>query len=200
MSGLEVVPPRRQRLWIGARPTSLTDAKDRAATRSSIHRPLLTEPNHHRRRKLARLAVERRWSVRQLEAEITSKPAPRRRGPAPDRCAAATRLQEALVSATGCGVCATPHRYGFQIILDRPARRAFHVSSLAISRTSSRARRALVTKCSTCGTRDEADNRPAANREASSASTVSAQDRASRAKSRDLSSSRRSRPEGEMNA
>ena len=38
VSGLEVVPPRRTRLWIGARTTNLTDAKDRAGTRSSIHR------------------------------------------------------------------------------------------------------------------------------------------------------------------
>ncbi|MGO9904880.1 MAG: ParB/RepB/Spo0J family partition protein [Solirubrobacteraceae bacterium] len=82
---------------------------------------LLTEPDHHRRRQLARLAVQRRWSVRQLEAEINrpTKPAPRRREPEPDHCAAATRLQDALVNATGCEARTTPHPRGFQIILDQ---------------------------------------------------------------------------------
>ena len=55
MSGLEVVPPRRTRLWIGARTTSLTDAKDRAATRSSIHRR-----RQRRTRTLARIVPSRR--------------------------------------------------------------------------------------------------------------------------------------------
>lgn len=82
---------------------------------------LLTEPDHGRRRQLARVAAERHWSVRQLEAEINrpTKPAPRRREPEPDHCAAATRLQDALVSATGCEARATPHPRGFQIILDQ---------------------------------------------------------------------------------
>jgi ParB family transcriptional regulator, chromosome partitioning protein len=82
---------------------------------------LLTEPDHHRRRQLARLAVQQRWSVRQLEAEINrpTKHAPRRREPEPDHCAAATRLQDALVGATGCEARATPHARGFQIIVDQ---------------------------------------------------------------------------------
>ena len=82
---------------------------------------LLTEPDHHRRRQLARLAVQRRWSVRKLETEINrgTKPAPRQREPEPDQCAAASRLQDALVGATGCEARATPHRCGFQIILDQ---------------------------------------------------------------------------------
>ena len=82
---------------------------------------LLTEPDHHRRRQLARVAAERHWSVRQLEAEINrpTKPAPRHREPEPDHCAAATRLQDALVSATGCEARAMPHPRGFQIILDQ---------------------------------------------------------------------------------
>jgi ParB family chromosome partitioning protein len=84
---------------------------------------LLSEPDHHRRRQLARVAVQQRWSVRQLEAAINrpTKPAPRRREPEPDHCAAATRLQDALVSATGCEARATPHPRGFQIILDQAA-------------------------------------------------------------------------------
>lgn len=81
---------------------------------------LLTEPDHHRRRQLARLAAEQRWSVRQLETEISqsTKPAARRHQPEADHFAAATQLQDALVSATGCEARATPHRCGFQIILD----------------------------------------------------------------------------------
>ena len=82
---------------------------------------LLTEPDHHRRRQLARLAVQRRWSVRKLETEINrgTKPAPRRHEPEPDQFAAASRLQDALVGATGCEARATPHRCGFQVILDQ---------------------------------------------------------------------------------
>jgi ParB family transcriptional regulator, chromosome partitioning protein len=82
---------------------------------------LLAEPDHHRRRQLARQAAERGWSVRQLEAEISkpSKPAPRHREPDTDHYAAAMRLEDALVSATGCTARATPHRDGFQIILDQ---------------------------------------------------------------------------------
>jgi ParB family chromosome partitioning protein len=82
---------------------------------------LLTEPDHHRRRRLAQQAVELRWSVRQLEAEISrlAKPSPRRRESEPDHCAAASRLEDALVSATGSEARATPHRHGFQIILDQ---------------------------------------------------------------------------------
>jgi hypothetical protein len=81
---------------------------------------LLTEPDHHRRRQLARLTVKQRWSVRQLEAEISkpSKPATRRREADPEHSAAATRLQDAL-TATGCEARATPHPHGFQIILDQ---------------------------------------------------------------------------------
>jgi hypothetical protein len=46
------------------------------------------------------------------------KPTARRREPEPHHSAGAIRLQEALVSATGCEAHATPHRAGFQIILD----------------------------------------------------------------------------------
>ena len=82
---------------------------------------LLAEPDHHRRRQLARRAAERRWSVRELEAEISkaTTPASHRREPEPDHCAAASRLQDAIVHATGCEARAMPHRRGFQIILDQ---------------------------------------------------------------------------------
>jgi ParB family chromosome partitioning protein len=84
---------------------------------------LLAEPDHHRRRSLARRAAEGGWSVRALEAEIArvARTAAPRRPPHPDQCAAAARLQDAIASATGCEAKATPHRRGFQIILDQAA-------------------------------------------------------------------------------
>jgi ParB family chromosome partitioning protein len=84
---------------------------------------LLAEPDHHRRRVLARRAADGGWSVRTLEAEIAraAKPTKPRPSPHPDRCAAAAKLQDTIVHATGCEARATPHRHGFQIILDQAA-------------------------------------------------------------------------------
>ncbi len=81
---------------------------------------LLREPDHHRRRVLARRADENGWSVRTLEAEIAGAATtrPTRSGPAADQTAAAVRLEDALTRATGCEVRARPHRQGYQIILD----------------------------------------------------------------------------------
>ncbi len=61
--------------------------------------------------------------MRALEAEITraSKPPAPRPEPHPDQCAAAAKLQDAIAAATGCEARATPHRRGFQIILDLAA-------------------------------------------------------------------------------
>jgi len=84
---------------------------------------LLTEPDHHRRRVLARRAADHGWSVRALEAEIAHGGSARRtpaRPPA-DQTAAAARLEDALTRATGCEVRARPHRRGYQIIVDRHA-------------------------------------------------------------------------------
>jgi ParB family chromosome partitioning protein len=81
---------------------------------------LLTEPDHHRRRILARRAAEHGWSVRALEAEIARESSARQtpsRPPA-DQTAAAARLEDALARATGCEVRARPHRQGYQIIVD----------------------------------------------------------------------------------
>jgi ParB family chromosome partitioning protein len=102
-------------------PDEAIDLIDGGVLSKGHGKALLTEPDHHRRRQLARLAADRGWSVRRLETEINrlTKPAPPRHAPAPDHCAAATRLQDALVSATGCEARATPHRDGFQIILDQ---------------------------------------------------------------------------------
>jgi hypothetical protein len=84
---------------------------------------LLAEPDHHRRRSLARRAAEGGWSVRALEAEIArvARPAAPRLQPHPDQSAAAARLQDVIASATGCEAKAIPHRRGFQIILDQAA-------------------------------------------------------------------------------
>jgi ParB family chromosome partitioning protein len=82
---------------------------------------LLTEPDNHRRRVLARRAAEHGWSVRALEAEIARDSSARRpptRPPA-DQDAAAARLEDALIRATGCDVRARPHRQGYQIIVDQ---------------------------------------------------------------------------------
>src|ERR1700729_16633 len=58
---------------------------------------LLTEPDHGRRRILARRAADQGWSVRTLEAEIRRRTgAPRERAPNPDHAAAAERLEDAI--------------------------------------------------------------------------------------------------------
>jgi ParB family chromosome partitioning protein len=84
---------------------------------------LLTEQDHHRRRELARRAVDAGWSVRALEAEIARSTESRQRPPEPhpDHEAAAARLQDAISKATGCTARARPHRSGYQVILDQVA-------------------------------------------------------------------------------
>ena len=83
---------------------------------------LLTEPDHGRRRILARRAADEGWSVRALEAEIRRRAgARRRRAPHPDHEAAAARLRDAINRATGSDVRARPHRSGYQLLLDQAA-------------------------------------------------------------------------------
>ncbi|MGA2009907.1 MAG: hypothetical protein ABSH51_05125 [Solirubrobacteraceae bacterium] len=108
-------PPRSARP--GDRPDRLGDAD------KGHGKTLLTEPDHHRRRALARRAAEAGWSVRALESEIASgrrartKPEP----PHPDHEATAVRLEDALTKATGRDARACPHRRGYQVILDQAA-------------------------------------------------------------------------------
>ncbi len=104
-------------------PEEAIDLIDSGALSKGHGKALLTEPDHHRRRVLARRAAESGWSVRALEAEISrgAKPAVPRPVPHPDQCAAAAKLQDAIANATGCEARATPHRRGFQIILDQAA-------------------------------------------------------------------------------
>jgi ParB family transcriptional regulator, chromosome partitioning protein len=95
-----------------------------AGTLSKGHgKALLTEPDHCRRRLLARRAAQGGWSVRALEAEIARGTQPRSRSldPPPDQVAAAARLHDLLGQATGCEIQARPHRLGYQLILDQDA-------------------------------------------------------------------------------
>jgi ParB family chromosome partitioning protein len=104
-------------------PDDAVELIDSGALSKGHGKALLAEPDHHRRRVLARRAAESGWSVRTLEAEIARIVNPRepRPSPHPDRCAAAAKLQDAIVNATGCEARAAPHRRGFQIILDHAA-------------------------------------------------------------------------------
>ncbi len=104
-------------------PDEVIQLIDSGALSKGHGKALLVEPDHHRRRVLARQAVTAGWSVRVLEAEIarSAKLRPPRREPHPDHCAAAAKLQDAIVHAIGCDARATPHRQGFQIILDQSA-------------------------------------------------------------------------------
>ena len=84
---------------------------------------LLTEPDHHRRRQLARQGAQRGWSVRALEAEIARSQKPRSSHAElhPDHQATAVRLQDALARVTGCDVQARPHRDGYTLVINRHA-------------------------------------------------------------------------------
>jgi len=104
-------------------PDEVIELIDSGALSKGHGKALLGEPDHHRRRELARQAVIAGLSVRTLEAEITrsARPRPPREEPHPDHCAAAAKLQDAIVNAIGCDARAAPHRQGFQIILDQSA-------------------------------------------------------------------------------
>jgi ParB family chromosome partitioning protein len=95
-----------------------------AGTLSKGHgKVLLTEPDHGRRRELARRAAAGGWSVRALEAEIArrARPCARPAEPHPDQVAAAARVHDLFARATGCEIEARPHRLGYQLILDQGA-------------------------------------------------------------------------------
>ncbi len=102
-------------------PDQAIEPIDAGALSKGHGKALLTEPDHHRRRTLARRAAQDGWSVRTLEAEITHGANPRRAPapPHPDHEVAASRLQELLTRVTGCDACARPRRGGYQVILDQ---------------------------------------------------------------------------------
>ena len=104
-------------------PDEVIELVDTAALSKGHGKALLAEPEHHRRRQLARQAIQSEWSVRTLEAAIaqpSAPPAPRRR-PGADQVAVAVRLQDTIARAIGQEAKAVPHRDGFQIILDATA-------------------------------------------------------------------------------
>lgn len=96
---------------------------DEAALSKGQGKALLTEPDHHRRRQLARRATEMGWPVRTLEAEIArdARSRPQRVKPHPDHVAVAAQLSDLLGRATGCAIDARPHRQGYRITLDADA-------------------------------------------------------------------------------
>ncbi|MHB8657474.1 MAG: ParB/RepB/Spo0J family partition protein [Solirubrobacteraceae bacterium] len=104
-------------------PDEAIDLIDTGALSKGHGKALLAEPDHDRRRQLARRAADAGWSVRALEDEIgrSARPAKAHSVPHPDHAAAATRLQNALTTATGCEIRATPHRDGYRITLDQAA-------------------------------------------------------------------------------
>ena len=96
---------------------------DQGALSKGHGKVLLAEPDHGRRRELARRAAAGQWSVRALETEIAraTQRRPRAVEPHPDQVAAAARLHDVFARATGCEIDARPHRLGYQIILDHAA-------------------------------------------------------------------------------
>jgi ParB family transcriptional regulator, chromosome partitioning protein len=84
---------------------------------------LLAEPDHDRRRQLARRAADGGWPVRNLEAEINRGAAScrSRAVPHPDHLAAAAALEDTVSKALGVSVQARPHRAGYQLLLDEAA-------------------------------------------------------------------------------
>ena len=104
-------------------PDQAIDLNDRGQLTKGHGKALLTEPDHDRRRQLARRATESGWSVRNLEAEIIRRlgSRPIRAAPHPDHIAAATTLEETISRALGIVVYARPHRRGYQLLLDQAA-------------------------------------------------------------------------------
>jgi ParB family chromosome partitioning protein len=102
-------------------PDEAIDLIDAGSLTKGHGKALLTEPDHHRRRVVARRAAEQGWSVRALEAEIAAGgkagrvPSP----PPADQVAAAARLEDTITRAIGCEVRARPHPRGYQIVLDQ---------------------------------------------------------------------------------
>ncbi len=104
-------------------PDEAIELIDTGALSKGHGKALLAEPDHSRRRDLARRAAVHGWSVRALEAEIARGAKPRRQPsePHPDRLAAADELHDVLALATGCEIQTRPHRLGYQLILDQDA-------------------------------------------------------------------------------
>jgi ParB family chromosome partitioning protein len=89
-------------------------------------RALLTARDHDDRRRLARLALQEGWSVRQTEARARDAGRGTRRSgrggaePHPDHAEAARRLGDALTKTLGGEVKVTPRGNGYRVVLDFP--------------------------------------------------------------------------------
>ena len=89
-------------------------------------RALLMAADHDERRRLARLAVQEGWSVRQTEARAREASRGARRSARsaaeahPDQAEAARRLGDALSRALGGDVKVTPRGDGYRVVLDFP--------------------------------------------------------------------------------
>jgi ParB family chromosome partitioning protein len=91
-------------------------------------RALLTAADHDTRRRLARLAVQEGWTVRQTEARAreagrrAARPAPANgaapAAPHPDQLEAARRLSDALGRALGTDVRVAPRGAGYRVVVD----------------------------------------------------------------------------------
>ncbi len=104
-------------------PDDAIDLIDAGELSKGHGKALLTEPDHYRRRELAKRALQGGWSVRALEGEIARAGQPLRPSSQshPDQVAAAAKLHDLLAQATGCEITARPHRLGYQLILDQNA-------------------------------------------------------------------------------
>jgi len=96
-------------------PDEAIDLIDSGALTKGHGKALLTEPDHRRRRVLARRAADTGWSVRALEAEIArgTRQNPPASKPHVDQEAAAARLQDTIIRAVGSDVTARPYRDGY---------------------------------------------------------------------------------------
>jgi ParB family transcriptional regulator, chromosome partitioning protein len=104
-------------------PDLAIDLIDSGALTKGHGKTLLTEPDHDRRRALARRAAEAGWSVRALESAITRDRRAQTKPelPHPDHEATAARLEDVLTRVIGSEARARPHRDGYQVILDQAA-------------------------------------------------------------------------------
>jgi ParB family transcriptional regulator, chromosome partitioning protein len=104
-------------------PDLAIDLIDSGALTKGHGKTLLTEPDHDRRRALARRAAEAGWSVRALESAIARSRRAQTKPelPHPDHEATAARLEDVLTKAIGSEARARPHRDGYLVILDQAA-------------------------------------------------------------------------------